>query len=64
MFRTKRLTLERSLKLLQLEYGTQVKEIKKENNKYYANEICGSIRKFTREEILEIENNIYGAFGA
>lgn len=62
--RTKRLTSQRALKLLQIEYGSQVKKIKKDGDIYFASEICGSVREFTREDILNIENEIYGMFGA
>lgn len=64
MKRTKRLTLDRALKLLQLRYGTQVSEIKKEGSSYYVNQICGEVGEFTRKDILELEDEIYGAFGA
>lgn len=61
--RTKKLTLQRALKLLQIEYGSQVKEVNKVKGLYYASEICGSIRKFTREDILKIEDEMYAGFG-
>ena len=61
--RTKRLTIGRSLELLQMEYGTQVREVRKVNNSYYADRILGEVREFTRDEILKIEDNIYNNFG-
>lgn len=61
--RTKRLTLQRALKLLQIEYGSQVKEVKKVKELYYASEICGIIRRFTKEDILKIEDEMYAGFG-
>lgn len=61
--RTKRLTLERALKILQLEFGTQVKQIIKDKNTYIANSICGEKRKFSRIDILKLEDKMYSAFG-
>jgi hypothetical protein len=61
--RTKRLTLNRALKLLQMEYGTQVEQVKKEDNLYIANSICGEKRTFTKLDILNIENEMYSNFG-
>lgn len=61
--RTKRLTLERALKILQLRYGTQVIKIILDENIYIA-DFCGDNRIFTRNDILAIENNMYSELGA
>ena len=61
--RTKRLTLRRALKILQMEFGTQVKQLTKKDMSYIADSICGYQKPFTREEILKIEDEIYSSFG-
>lgn len=61
--RTKRLTLDRVLKLLQLRYGTQVKQVIKDKELYTADSICCVKRVFTRKDILDIEDKMYSNFG-
>jgi len=61
--RTKKLTLKRALKILQLRYGTQVQNIRKNNNFYIADSICNTLKEFSRTDILNIEDQIYSSFG-
>jgi hypothetical protein len=59
IMRTKRLTLNRALTILQLNYGTQVQRLEKVNHGYLADSICMDKRLFTREEILNLEDEMY-----
>jgi len=61
--RTKRLTLIRALKILQLNFGTQVQQVIKKRNVYLADSICDTKRIFTRIDILNIEDELYSSFG-
>ena len=58
--RTKRLTLDRVLKLLQLRYGTQVQTVNKDRDLYIVDDIQ---KTFTREDILNIEDKMYSSLG-
>lgn len=62
--RTKRLTLDRALKILQLRFGTQVRRVTRHNDIYIADSILCENRGFTRNAILTIEDKMYSAFGA
>lgn len=59
--RTKRLTLDRVLRILQLRYGTQVQTVNKNNELYVADSICNCQRTFTRTDILNIEDEMYSS---
>jgi len=58
--RTKRLTVERVLRILQLRYGTQVQTINKNSELYIVDDIQ---KTFTRMDILNIEDAMYSSFG-
>lgn len=58
--RTKRLTLDRVLKILQLRFGTQVQTVNKKDNLYFVDDIQ---KTFTRADILGIEDKIYSSLG-
>lgn len=61
--RTKRLTIDRVLKILQLRFGTQVQTIIRNKDTYTADSICDIKRTFTRKDILKIEDEIYSSYG-
>jgi len=58
--RTRRLTLDRVLKLLQLRYGTQVQTVNKNSDLYIVDDIQ---KTFTRTDILNIEDAMYSSLG-
>jgi|694.fasta_scaffold101085_6 hypothetical protein len=61
--RTKKLTIKAALKILQLRFGTQVRNIIINKNKYIADSILCDKREFTKEEILKIEDDMFLQFG-
>jgi len=58
--RTKRLTLDRVLKILQLRYGTQIQTVNQNNDLYIVDDIQ---KTFTRTDILNIEDAMYSSLG-
>jgi hypothetical protein len=68
--RTKRLTKDRALTLLQIKFGTQIYKVEIQNDGYLINNGnpisvwgVGGKSLFTRNEILEYENEMYSKFG-
>jgi len=62
--RTKRLTQDRALKILQLRYGTQIQSVLVKDSLYIADSICGNETLFSRADILAFEDEMYSALGA
>lgn len=72
--RTQRLTESRALEILQLRYGTQIQTVCKDKQGFKINQYkddstiwtCakGETDFFTREEILQYEDEMYSQFGA
>jgi len=60
--RTKRLTIDRVLKILQLRYGTQVQKVIKHGGTYIVDSILCEKREFSRNAILTIEDEMYSVF--